>query len=265
MTATKSKPRPKSEPQSTSIQLWPRGRMLYYTGDPWGPKLRVKDYNRDAPQTWRKPTPEDVRDIRINILAQRYSDQEIYCCDSCLVSELDVAASELPKDLASAFDLSDSENVKNLYPDEDSMDLEECREHLADHGHDEPDYMNPWKMDRAALVEIMHGEDPNAPEEGESAICGGMTDEQLLEGVIQLIDEETIDGLDKWRDAVRDNAEAADVYEWWRISGWLGSHLEKVGEVVLDNGYGTWWGRTCTDQGYMMDGTLQKVAALHVD
>lgn len=70
---------------------------------------------------------------------------------------------------------------------------------------------------------------------------------------------------ERLRDLVRDNAEESEPYEWWRCSEWLARQLNKVGECVLDNNYGYWWGRGCTGQSMMMDGTLQKVAALMVD
>ncbi len=68
---------------------------------------------------------------------------------------------------------------------------------------------------------------------------------------------------DALRDLVRDNGgdEPAEVYEWWRVSSWLCDQLKAIGEVTIDNGYGHWWGRTCTGQQWIMDGTLQQVAA----
>jgi hypothetical protein len=69
------------------------------------------------------------------------------------------------------------------------------------------------------------------------------------------------DDVDAWRDAVRDNAEPAEVFEWWLVSSWLCDQLKKIGETVIDNGQGRWWGRTCTGQGFIMDGILQRVAA----
>lgn len=68
--------------------------------------------------------------------------------------------------------------------------------------------------------------------------------------------------LDELRQLVTNNAEPAEVYEWWLVSGHLCRHLRDIGEVVLDNDYGRWWGRTCTGQELIMDGTLQKVAAI---
>ncbi len=70
--------------------------------------------------------------------------------------------------------------------------------------------------------------------------------------------------LTQLRDAVRDNAEAAEVFEWWLVTDWLCRQLKATGEVILDNGYGSWWGRTCTGQGLIMDGMLQRIAANYV-
>lgn len=75
------------------------------------------------------------------------------------------------------------------------------------------------------------------------------------------IEYDADDDEDALKDAVRDNAEAAEVYEWWRVDDWLAGQLKKIGEPVLDNDCGYWWGRTCTGQAMIMDGTLQNVAA----
>src|SRR5690606_29795234 len=68
-----------------------------------------------------------------------------------------------------------------------------------------------------------------------------------------------------WQEAVNDNASPQEVYEWWLVSDWLADRLKEIGEPVLVNDYGQWWGRCTTGQGYLMDGTLQKVAARFVD
>lgn len=69
------------------------------------------------------------------------------------------------------------------------------------------------------------------------------------------------DWLEALQDIVRDHAEPAEIYEWWLVSDWLGHRLAEIGECVLDSGYGVFWGRTCTGQAIIMDGTLQAVAA----
>lgn len=53
--------------------------------------------------------------------------------------------------------------------------------------------------------------------------------------------------------------------EWYLVDPWLCARLHDIGEVTIDNGLGTWWGRTCTGQGLIMDGTLQQIAAQVVD
>ncbi len=74
-------------------------------------------------------------------------------------------------------------------------------------------------------------------------------------------DYEADDDEDVLRDAVRDNAEAAEIYQWFRVSNWLAEQLNSIGECVLDNAYGQWWGRGCCGQSVIMDGTMQKIAA----
>ncbi len=69
--------------------------------------------------------------------------------------------------------------------------------------------------------------------------------------------------LDDLQQRVRDNAEPAEIYEWWLVTDWMAEALIAIGEPVLDNGYGYWWGRTCTGQRILMDGTLQEIARRH--
>ena len=75
------------------------------------------------------------------------------------------------------------------------------------------------------------------------------------------LDTEPDADLDDLCSAIRDDAAPAEVYEWWRVSTWFCRQLDEIGEVTISNGYGCWWGRCCTGQGYIMDGTLQCVAA----
>lgn len=79
-----------------------------------------------------------------------------------------------------------------------------------------------------------------------------------LDRAIYQLDEES--DVDDWRQLVQDNAEPAEIFEWWRVTGWLAPNLQEIGEPVLSNAYGDWWGRCTTGQGYLMDGTLQAVA-----
>ena len=50
-----------------------------------------------------------------------------------------------------------------------------------------------------------------------------------------------------------------DIFEWWVVSEWLVIKLCKLGEPVLRNNFGTWWGRTCRGQAIFLDGVIEKI------
>jgi hypothetical protein len=58
------------------------------------------------------------------------------------------------------------------------------------------------------------------------------------------------------------NDEAVEIFEWWRVTESLCEDLRELGEPVLDNDYGHWWGRTTTGQGIIGDGIIQEVVKL---
>jgi hypothetical protein len=203
---------------------------------------------------WREGTVDEWRAIRREIRAGMYADRDVLGCDSALVDDLIKAAAggELERgDLAEGFGYDE---IRNLYADPGDWGLEQCREYLSDYGIDEPTEGNVWRMDRADLIEQLTNASIDTRDEE--------LIETLREAVIVNIDDGTLDGIDDWRDACRDHAQdnPAEVYEWWRVSSWLCDQLHAIGEVTIANGYGYWWGRTCTGQGFIMDGTLQQVA-----
>lgn len=51
-------------------------------------------------------------------------------------------------------------------------------------------------------------------------------------------------------------SEPQEVYEWWLIDRHTCHELRDIGEVVIDNDYGEWWGRTCTGQSIALDPTF---------
>jgi hypothetical protein len=53
-----------------------------------------------------------------------------------------------------------------------------------------------------------------------------------------------------------------EVMQWFRVDCQLARDLESIGEPVLVNDYGCWWGRTCCGQALSLDGTFQRVAEL---
>jgi hypothetical protein len=244
---------------TSQLQLWPGGKLINVNEE--GDRLLVR-YGHDEP--WRTPTPGESRAVRIEQAAERYADRMILCCDSALVEDALKLAGEVGGDWAAEWDLTDK--VTNLYPDPSEWGLKQCKEWLDENGpaRGRPD-PDPWDMDRDGLLDALGEEDPDEDEVVAPDGPGELeTDESLRARLIGEIDDETVDGLDAWREAVRDNAEAAEIYEWWRVDSWLAEQLAAVGECVLDNAYGQWWGRCTTGQGYIMDGVLQKVAAKFV-
>lgn len=243
--------------ETKTIQLWPSGRSVEYYGDYnddsregaparklTGPNARGLRYTVTRTGTFEPGTAEEWKEIRICERARMYADQDIWHCDSSLVDDLIKAANALE-----GFDF---ESIENLYTDPSDFDAEQCREYAQDNGIElDPD---PWTMDRAACVEALTdiGLDTNDDE----------TIETLRAAVIANIDDETIDGIKDWREACRDHAQEnpAEVYEWWRIDPWLCERLREIGQVVIDNDYGEWWGRCTTGQALIMDGVLQRVA-----
>jgi hypothetical protein len=55
------------------------------------------------------------------------------------------------------------------------------------------------------------------------------------------------------------DSEPQEIYQWYLVTDWLGDNLKAIGEPVLENDYGTWWGRTCCGQAIELDGTIQKI------
>lgn len=55
--------------------------------------------------------------------------------------------------------------------------------------------------------------------------------------------------------------EPQEIFEWWLVTPWLAKELRAVGQPIIDNDFGSWWGRTCTGQSILLDGTLQRIAA----
>ncbi len=216
----------------TTIQLWPDGRSITYAGDYSGHAPAPTVYPSgwaDTTTPSRPATPEEHRAIRVNERARGYLEREVYRNMTALVDDLRRLQYEMRGDLADGFS---DENIANLTPDPDDWDAARCRAWLEDRGHTVPDVP-----------------DVDCP------TCAGT-------GTTDSAADEDDDYVDALRDAVRDNAEPEEVYEWYLVSEWLGRKLAAIGECVLDSGYGVFWGRTCTGQAVIMDGTLQRVAEL---
>lgn len=62
-------------------------------------------------------------------------------------------------------------------------------------------------------------------------------------------------------DAVRSNGDDwKEVYEYWVCSHWLTEKLMERNEPILDTDFETWWGRTSTGQGIVLDHVIQEIA-----
>lgn len=50
-----------------------------------------------------------------------------------------------------------------------------------------------------------------------------------------------------------------EIYEWWVVTGWLGSKLMEQGETVLSDGNNIYWGRCTTGQAILLDSVITKI------
>lgn len=214
-----------------TIQLWPRGTSVTYERNEHGEIV----YGESS-------GPVCKRDVEIEERARRYQDREIFCLDSSLVDDL----------IRADVDGFSYDDVSNVYPDPSDWTLAQCREYMDDEGH-ASDIVDISTMDRETCQELL--------ECIGSAVFDDEPIEDLRDAVEEAINGEDIDGLEDAREEVRNNADAAEIYEWYRVSEWLANELEEIGECVLSNHYGSWWGRQCTGQALIMDGTLQRVAS----
>lgn len=216
-----------TETETHTLQVWPSGRGYEYCGEPTGPigqktlRARVPTPDGTGKMSWRDGQPDEWREIVVALRAERYQARDVLCCDSGLVDDLLKLAQ-----LGSLGGVADG-NLEQAFGDE------EIRNRYPD-----PD---GWTI--AQCVDWLNDHGHESPDVAEPY------DD----------DDEVI--TETCREAVQENSEPAEVYEWWRISSWLCDQLHAIGEVTIDNGYGHWWGRQVTGQACIMDGTLQQVAA----
>lgn len=245
-----SDPMTRTTRHTTTIQTWPGGTSYEYRGDLDGPiNQRSLRGGHDTQNLWRKGDPAEWRQIRIATRAELYGAREILTCDSSLVGDLLQVANEgslsrstNARDLGKAFEY---DRIENLYVDPSEWTAAQCREYLRDQGV-EPDTSRPHV--------------PGCPRAVVSAAeCLCNLDRTAL------VTADAADDLEALREACREHTQEnpAEVFEWWRVSEWLCKELRAIGEVVIDNDYGCWWGRCTTGQGWIMDGVLQRVAARH--
>lgn len=56
------------------------------------------------------------------------------------------------------------------------------------------------------------------------------------------------------------DTEAKEVFEWWRVDGFLAERLRAQEAVMLETEDGTIWGRETTGQAISMDGVIRRIA-----
>lgn len=56
-----------------------------------------------------------------------------------------------------------------------------------------------------------------------------------------------------------DVTDTKEIYEWWVCSDWLIEKLKVLGEPILSNDYGDWWGRCCTGQAIKLDSVIDRI------
>lgn len=189
-----------------------------------------------------KPTLAELTETQRQQVANALWSREKPRCQSDLVDGL-------IKEDREGFTVDD---ITNLYPDPSDWGVEKCRDFMRDQGIDTPSD-DPWTMTREEIVEGLTGVSIECRDD-ESL-------ETLRDAYVGAIDDGDIDGIEEWRDAVRDNADAAEPLEWWEVGDWLAERLEREGEVVIRNGYGDWWGRCCSGQSVVFDDVIQRLGA----
>lgn len=77
----------------------------------------------------------------------------------------------------------------------------------------------------------------------------------------EIFDLEDINNLFA-KEREEDEEQEQEIFEWVLVSDWLAENLDKQGEPVLFNDYGTWWGRTTFGQMYCMDTVIENIAKI---
>lgn len=164
---------------------------------------------------------------------EEYIHRNIGPCQSSLVDALSTAG----------FDGFGIDDIQGLYADPSDWEVDQVYEFADDNGIDLEN--DPRKMTRGELLESVFG-DTEEQSEG--------TDDNLRERVADY-------RLDEWKDQVRDWSQdnPNEPLEWWVVDSWLCGKLLEMGEVIIDNDYGYWWGRSCSGQSIACDGTFYQL------
>lgn len=109
-----------------SLQVWPRGTMFHFYGDPDGPaaQKRLRDGRGGR---WRKGTDDEWREIRNELRAEMYRDRDVLACQSMLIDDLLKYGDERGLE---GFSI---DNIENYYRDVDKMTRDELITYLTDY------------------------------------------------------------------------------------------------------------------------------------
>lgn len=164
---------------------------------------------------------------KVHELAELYLERDVLKCDSSLIHDLlNYADGSGKLDQNFTYD-----NVSNFY--------KYSEHYISDLSAEEKSILAKYSItDVEDIDDLLHTE-ISADEE-----CLPEPDVQLLENIHQDYEERN----------------SQEIYEWWAVAEWLAKDLISIGEPVLVNDYGQWWGRTCTGQAIILDGTMQKIA-----
>lgn len=164
---------------------------------------------------------------------EEYINRNVGPCQSSLVDSL----------IQANFDGFSIDDMQGVYADPSDWEAVQLYEYADDNGIDLEN--DPRKMTREKLLEEVFGDSEEQSED---------TDDDLRERIAD-------DNLDGWKDQARDWSQdnPNEPLEWWVVDSWLCEKLLEMGEVVIDNDYGYWWGRTCSGQSIACDGTFYRL------
>jgi DNA repair exonuclease SbcCD ATPase subunit len=192
------------------------------------------------------------------ITVQRIVRDDIILCQSSLIDSL----------LAYEYECFNYDNIENIYPDKSSeiedlnseiQVLEDDKGDLESEVSDIEDNIEQLESDFADLTADEEPDDV-AIESVRSEILLAETELERLAKEIDAKDEE-IDSLnDSIIELESEQDTAQEALEWWLISDWLKNKLLAKGEIILDNEYGTWWGRGTSGQSIELDSVIHSIA-----
>jgi hypothetical protein len=87
-----------------------------------------------------------------------------------------------------------------------------------------------------------------------------LTDEEILENFDDSKEDEEITQEEFIRDYRYNGYDEKEVMEWYLVSDWLLDKLKLKNQVFIDNDYGEYWGRCCTNQSIYLDFVIQELA-----